>query len=399
MQSVEICEICGLFSSVTCCTVSRVPLRRLDRSIVAAICLTASIGIAAQQPADEQKRVNDRLQTLRKEADDLASREKSLLVELRRLEVERDIRAEIQKDAQSALASATQDLADTTAHLDSLERRQATEIPGLEQRLMQLYKLGSGGYLRLLLSVDDVRDMGRAYRTVAALAALDRERVRAHSSTVQSLREVRVELEARRTRAAKLEGDARRATADAAGAVAARSALIDQIDARRDMNATYVGELQAAQQKLTAAVSALPTSGPAISIRPFQGALDWPVAGRVIGRFGRDKGSRFGTAVARNGIEIEASGGLPVTAVHDGAVAYAAPFTGFGNLVIVDHGGHAYTLYGYLSSISVTKGGRVARGAKLGTVGSGPKSQPSLYFEVRVDGKAVDPLQWLKPRP
>jgi septal ring factor EnvC (AmiA/AmiB activator) len=373
--------------------------RRLDRSILAAICLAASVGVAAQQPADEQKRVNDRLQALRQEADDLATREKSLLVELRRLELERDIRAEIQKDAQAALASATQDLADTTAHLDALERRQATELPGLEQRLVQLYKLGSGGYLRLLLSVDDVRDMGRAYRTVAALASLDRERVRAHASTVQSLREVRVELEARRARAVKLEGDARRATADAATSVAARSTLIDQIDARRDMNAKFVGELQAAQQKLTAAVSALPTTGSAVSIRPFQGALDWPVAGRVIGRFGRDKGSRYGTAIARNGIEIEASGGLPVSAVHDGTVAYAAPFTGFGNLVIVDHGGHAYTLYGYLSSISVTKGGRIAHGTKVGTVGSGPKSQPSLYFEVRVDGKAVDPLQWLKPRP
>jgi septal ring factor EnvC (AmiA/AmiB activator) len=361
--------------------------------------MVTGLAASGQQPADEQKRVNDRLQALRKEADDLATREKSLLVELRRLELERDIRAEIQKDAQSSLAAATRDLGDTTAHLDALERRQATELPGLEQRLVQLYKLGSGGYLRLLLSVDDMREMGRAYRTVAALAALDRERVRAHASTVKSLREVRAELEERRARAAKLEVDARRATADAAAAVAARTALVDQIDARRDMNAKFVGELQAAQQKLTATVSALPASGSSLSIRPFQGALDWPVAGRVIGRFGRDKGSRYGTAITRNGIEIDASGGLPVIAVHDGTVAYAAPFTGFGNLVILDHGGHAYTLYGYLASVSVTKGGRVARGAKVGTVGSGPKSQPSLYFEVRVDGKAVDPLQWLKPRP
>jgi septal ring factor EnvC (AmiA/AmiB activator) len=367
--------------------------------VVVVFALSTGLSLGGQQPSDEQKRVSERIQALRKEADDLATREKSLLVELRRLELERDIRAEIQKDAQSSLSAATQDLADTTAHLDALERRQATEIPGLEQRLVQLYKLGSGGYLRLLLSVEDVREMGRAYRTVAALAALDRERVRAHTSTVQSLRDVRAELETRRARAAKLESDARRATADAAASVDARSALIAQIDARRDMNATYVGELQAAQQKLTAAVSALPATGAAISIRPFEGALEWPIAGRVIGRFGRDKGSRFGTAINRNGIEIEASGGLPVSAVHDGTVAFAAPFTGFGNLVILDHGGHAYTLYGYLSSISVTKGGRIARGTKVGTVGSGPKSQPCLYFEVRVDGKAVDPLQWLKPRP
>jgi murein hydrolase activator len=366
---------------------------------VAVIALAASVGVSGQQPTDEQKRVNERLSALRKEADDLARREKTLLVELRRLELERDIRVEIQNDAQAALAAATQDLADTTAHLDALEHRQAVEIPGLEQRLVQLYKLGSGGYLRLLLSVDDVRDIGRAYRTVAALASLDRERVRAHASTVQSLREVRAELETRRARAAKLDEDAKRATSEAAASVAARSGLIDQIDQRRDLTAKYVGELQNAQLKLSATVSALPAGGTQISIRPFEGALEWPVAGPVIGRFGRDRGSRFGTAITRSGIEIQASGGMPVNAVHDGTVAYAAPFTGFGNLVILDHGAHAYTLYGYLSSISVTKGGRIPRGAKVGAVGSGPKGQPSLYFEVRVDGKAVDPLQWLKPRP
>src|SRR5215831_9419374 len=150
------------------------------------LALSVSVGLSGQQPSDEQKRVNERIQALRKEADDLATREKSLLVDLRRLELERDIRTEIQKDAEASLAAATQDLADTTAHLDALERRQASELPGLEQRLVQLYKLGSGGYLRLLLSVEDVREMGRAYRTVASLAALDRERVRAHASTVQS---------------------------------------------------------------------------------------------------------------------------------------------------------------------------------------------------------------------
>jgi septal ring factor EnvC (AmiA/AmiB activator) len=374
-------------------------LSRAGRALVGATCLAATIVAAPQQPSEEQKRVNDRLQALRQEADDLARREKTLLVELRQLELERNIRAEIQKDAEAAMKAATDDLADTTAQLDALQHRQAEELPGLRDRLVQLYKLGSGGYVRLLLSVDDVRDLGRAYRTVAALAAMDRERVRAHTSTVQSLREVRAELEARRTRAADLEAKARQAAADAARAVAASTALVDQIDARRDLNAKYVGELQAAQQKLSAAVSALPGTGTAVSIRPFEGALDWPVAGPVIGRFGRDRGSRFGTAITRSGIEIQASGGMPVAAVHDGTVAFAAPFTGFGNLVILDHGSHAYTLYGYLSSIAVTKGTRVTHGARLGSVGAGPKGQPSLYFEVRVDGRAVDPLQWLKPRP
>ena len=79
-------------------------------------------------------------------------------------------------------------------------------MPGLAARLAEVYKLGSGGYLRLLLSVDDLRDMGRAYRTVAALAALDRQRVRAHQTTLASLREARKELEARRAASAAARG-------------------------------------------------------------------------------------------------------------------------------------------------------------------------------------------------
>jgi murein hydrolase activator len=357
--------------------------------------LPASMSLMAQ---DAQRRASERLRVLRDEADSLAAREKSLLVELRRLELERDIRLELRREAQNALDAANRDLADTTAQLQALEQRQAGQIPGLADRLTEVYKLGSGGYLRMLLSVDDARELGRAYRTVAALAALDRERVRAHASTLASLREARQELEVRRQRAAGLEAKARAAAAEAAEAVEARTALVTQIDERRDLNAQLAGELEAAQQKLTAAVTGLSSAPTALPLRPFQGALDWPVAGRVNARFGRGSTSRFGTAISRNGIEVVAAAGAPVVAVHEGTVAYAAPFTGFGNLVILDHGNHAFTLYGYLSTIRVTKGASVQKGAKLGEVGTAPAGQPSLYFEVRIDGKPADPLQWLKSR-
>ena len=351
-----------------------------------------------QPPPTEQVRIQERLRALRQEADQLAAREKSLLTDLRRAELERDITAELRKDADQSLAAATQDLADTTAHLTAVEQRAADETPGLSQRLVELYKLGSGGYVRLLLSVDNVREMGRAYRTVASLAALDKERVRAHQSTLASLREIRAELEKRRAGAATAEADARAAALAATAAVAARTALIDQIDAQRDLNARFVSELQSAQQKLADTVSALPANGSTVPIRPFQGALDWPAVGRVTARFGPGRGPRFGTAITRSGIEIAAPADAPVTAVHEGTVAFASPFSGFGTLVILDHGAHAYSLYGYLSSVAVTKGAHVDRGARVGLVGSAPAGQPALYFEMRVDGKAVDPLQWLKPR-
>ena len=367
---------------------------RLTAVALLAALTSLAAGAAAQDP---QERAADRLRTLREEADALAKREKSLLVDLRRLEVNRDIRLQEQRDAEKALASANEELNATVAQLEALEQRQASEIPGLATRLAELYKLGSGGYVRLLFSVDDMREMGRAYRAVASLAARDRERVRAHASTLESLRKAKSDLQARRERAAKLDADARRAAAESAAAVQARGALINEIDARRDLNAQLAGELQSAQQQLTATVAALPSGGAALPIRPFQGALEWPVSGRVITTFGRAS-TKFGTAINRNGIEIASPLRRAVAVVHEGTVAYAAPFTGFGNLVIVDHGAQIYTLYGYLSTVAVNKGDRVKKGGRVGDVGVSPTGQAVLYFEVRVDGKAVDPLQWLKSR-
>jgi septal ring factor EnvC (AmiA/AmiB activator) len=88
--------------------------------------------------------------------------------------------------------------------------------------------------------------------------------------------------------------------------------------------------------------------------------------------------------------------GAEISAVHEGTVAYAAPFTGFGTLVIVDHGQSAFTLYGYLAEAVVSAGTNVSRGTVLGTLGQSPSGGAALYFEVRIDGRPVDPLQWLK---
>jgi septal ring factor EnvC (AmiA/AmiB activator) len=133
-----------------------------------------------------------------------------------------------------------------------------------------------------------------------------------------------------------------------------------------------------------------------LPLAPFRGDLPWPARGTVTSRFGRQPSSRFGTAIARNGIELSVPEGQPVRAVHDGTVAFADTFSGYGNLVIVDHGNGAYSLYGYLNSIEVSRGGRVELQGTVGTSGRDPAGNPSVYFELRVDGAPVDPLQWLR---
>ena len=266
-------------------------------------------------------------------------------------------------------------------------------------------KLGSAGYVRMLFNVSDLKEVGRAYRMVAAVAASDRRRAEQHRQTLVRLRAAYSSLEARQKEMTKLQHAASAARAAADRAAAAHAQLISDIDRRRDLTAELAGELQLAQQKLQQSLAAInsgtpraASDDPPLPIRPFRGDLEWPVAGRMLTPFGR-RGATISNAPAQNGVQFAAEEGLPVRAVHDGTVIFAGPFTGYGNLVIVDHGAQTYSLYGQLGAAQTERGVKVERGQVLGSTGRILAGIPGMYFEMRVDGKPVDPLEWLKKTP
>jgi murein hydrolase activator len=344
------------------------------------------------------RRAGERLQSLQREADRLASEERSLLGDLRRLEIERQIKAEQLRQADADLRGIQSDLDATAARIDRLQQKDLAERPDLRARLVEMYKLGQGRYVRLLLATTDLRRLGQASRAVAAMAKRDRDRLASHQQTLHELTMSRAQLEERRKKAAAARATTARAQVAADHAAQARIDLIRDIDARRDLNAQLSAELQSAQQKLQLALRDLgaDTASPAgLPLRPFRGDLDWPAAGGVRRRFSRTAGDH---GQASNGIEIEAPEGAPAQAIHGGVVAFADAFAGFGNLVILDHGSQTFSLYGDLIDLAVTKGARVDRGQIVGHVGPTPAGPPGLFFELRVDGQPVDPLQWLKRR-
>jgi septal ring factor EnvC (AmiA/AmiB activator) len=365
----------------------------------------ATLSLGAQAPSTDQsavdaaqKRAADRIRALQRESDSLANQERTLLVELRKLEVDRQLKSEELASAERDLQRAREQVAATSARAAALQNTAETERPDVERRLVQLYKLGRAGYWRMLLDIDNLRSLGRVYRTASALNRLDHDRVEEHRRTLQALETERHSLEAHVRDAQKLYDRALVARAGIDRAVAARTELVASIDSQRDLNAKLAGELETAQQRLQSTVAQLGSrdGNVALPFRPFQGALPWPAQGVVTGRFGRQTNSRFGTSIARSGIEISLAEGQPVRAVHEGTVAYADQFTGYGNLIIVDHGEGAYSLYGYLSSLDSARGARVDAQTVVGASGRDPSGNPALYFELRVDGKPVDPLQWLK---
>lgn len=362
------------------------------------LCLCGAVSVSLAQDAKSlADRAAARIKSLQAESDRLAAQARTVFGDLRRLEIERQIKQEELASAQRDLSRVTMARDNAADHVATLEAQRIAQTPGVKERLVELSKRGRGGYVQLLLSSDDVRAFGRMARGVAAVAELDRVRVETHRRTVAAERQALNDLEQQRAAVAALERDAAKARAAVDAAVTARNKLLEDLDQRRDLAAQYVAELQEAQRQLerTIATADAASTAAALPIRPFKGDLPWPVIGKITSSFGRQTSGRFATTIVRNGIEVAAREGAPATAVHDGTVAYAAPFAGFGTLVIVDHGSSAFTLYGHLLDASVTVGTNVGAGTPIGRVGLAPSGEPALYFEVRIDGRPVNPLEWL----
>ena len=368
--------------------------------LVGAVLIAAIPAVWAQStsPQDQSARAGERIAALQREAEVLAGQERTLLGELRKLEVERDLRFEESRRLDREAVALTDRITATTREIEATRRAIESARPGLDARLVQVYKLGRPGYARLLLGTGRTEDSVRAARLAAALASLDHRRAAEQASAISRLAVSRAELEQQSAKLKVVQAGARQAAEQSARAAASRAALVTQIDARRDLAAQMVGELEHARDRLRKLVPGAPVESVALPLKPFRGTLEWPVGGEVLTRFGQRRNPRFGTTVSQSGVELSAAEAEGVRAVHEGRVAFADVFAGFGQLVIVDHGNLGYSLYGYLGSISKPKGAAVAAGERLGTAGRSPSGNSSLYFELRIDGKPVDPLEWLKRR-
>ncbi len=125
-----------------------------------------------------------------------------------------------------------------------------------------------------------------------------------------------------------------------------------------------------------------------------KGVLSWPREGRIVSLFGKRKHPWLDTYVINNGIKIKSETSTEVKSVAPGKVMFADIFQMYGKMIIIDHGGGFYTIYGYLFRLNVLLGKEVTGGEIIGAI----KVGRSLYFEVRENGKPQNPLNWLRKK-
>jgi murein hydrolase activator len=357
-------------------------------------------GQAAPQADAEQEleEVRERIEALQRSMRRDTNRRDTLSGQLRN--AEEDVR-----DARGRLSDVRKRLAETDANLKRLAaERERNEEALKEQRevlaaaLRTAYVGGRQEQFKLLLSQEDPATLGRMLIYYAYFG-------RARASKIAEIQDIVAEIEEdaaaealERERLAALEAASRKelSSVDAARNERSRAlkAMNAQIKTRNDSIAKLKREA-ASLEKLIAdlrrAMSDLPPTG-GQAFEKVRGRLVWPVAGKLIARFGQARGG----GLKWNGVMIEASRGAPVKALYEGRVAYADWLPGMGLLVIVDHGGYM-SLYAHNEQIYKSVGDRVAGGEAISTVGdTGGRSKPGLYLEIRRGVRAIDPVPWFR---
>jgi len=280
----------------------------------------------------------------------------------------------------------------------SAQARMAASLAELKPRLQSRERMGRAGELRLLLEARSLADLvKRRYlldrilsRDLALLAdakaaLADEERARADRGR-----------EAVRLAALAQEADQRRAQAEARREE--RETLLAALRTARGFHERAASEAAVQARRHEELVARLPAKGSGASSRfaELRGRLPSPAPGPITVGFGRVVNPKFNTVTVQHGVDIGARAGAPVRAVAPGRVVHAGWFKGYGNLVIVDHGDGYHTLVAHLGTMQRAMGEEVDAGTILGTVGdSGSIKGPYLYFEIREQGRPVDPRPWL----
>jgi septal ring factor EnvC (AmiA/AmiB activator) len=288
----------------------------------------------------------------------------------------------------------------------------------LKRRLVDAYERGDLGYVNVLLSATSFSDFVERWDDIRYLIAANQNTVRARRAAEQAVSKARADLEGERIALADAQQRQQEAKFQLASLASQRQQLLQvaQIQRRSVANeVVQLEELSAAEEASLEAMirqrqqveearraaedlqrrRAAQLAGQAIPPPENVGApstFSWPVSGPITSPFGMRPNPLGQGFEMHPGIDIGAPMGATVTAAAGGRIIWAKPYGGYGNAIIIDHGGSTSSVYGHLSQIFVSEGQDVERGQAIGAVGcTGRCTGPHLHFEVRVNGVAVDP--------
>ncbi|MDO9694723.1 MAG: peptidoglycan DD-metalloendopeptidase family protein [Candidatus Latescibacteria bacterium] len=368
---------------------------------------------AISQETDSQegqlKAIRQKLAEARARAQELKGQEKNILGQMERMAEQINLTRQVLnalRDKEARLNSEVRKLDGQMLKAESqMSRRQAL----METRVRQMYKQGRLYEWEVLVTRASFADIVKRYKYLRLFSLQDRRLYDAIKEERTQISRDKADRQERLITLAQVKGETELEMANLKEAEQQQKKLLDRVRQEKASKEALVKELAAAAKKLQNLIDDLerqrkaelqkrrktvPPPGTTVLERK-QGGLLWPAEGRLYSSFGLKKHSKYNTYIQNNGIDIYSSYGSTVVAVAPGKVVYAERFLGYGNVILIDHEGGYYTLYGNLTDMLVFTGSSVAEGQVIAKVG-GSVDGPIMHFEVRKGGKPVDPVQWLK---
>ncbi len=362
------------------------------------------------ETAKELERVKREMQEKKKEINRARKKEKGVLADLDRID------REIQSGS-AELANQQKRFKDAESALRGVEESKddvGRELVGLKvlygHRLRALYKMRRRGSIEAF-APESAGTVVKQVKYLTVIAERDQIVIDEFGRALTRLSEQEAQIEEKKKELLVSRREIETRKSDLEAKRQKKSVILANVRREKGLYEQTFAELEEASVSLWAMIRkderarrSADEPATALSRRPAatpekKGLFPWPLEGPVLTRFGMQRHPQFGTMVFRRGIEIEAREGQTVRAVENGQVAYADWYKGYGKLLILDHGNGFYTLYGNLSRLDRARGDHVAKGEAIGLAGeTGSLKGSKLYFEIRRNGEAQDPLVWLSRR-
>ncbi len=291
----------------------------------------------------------------------------------------------------------------------------------IAHRLSSLYKAGELGALRMFFSAESFPQLAENIRYMKSILENDKRIFVEYNLKIDQLKTLKSDLERDALKKERIMTGIEQKKREIETEKSKKAAYLGRVRQDRKSYESSLKELQANASRLQAMLTRLEALSrrklssrhekPGSKLKPLadlpvvpdrgfssqKGRMNLPVRGEIIESYGKHKHPEFNSYTFSKGLSVSASSGAEIKAIYEGTVIFSDYFKGFGNMMVVDHGGGYFSLYAHASRLSKKVGAEVARHETIGAVGDVDSNKGSmLYFEIRHQGKPVDPAEWVR---
>lgn len=286
----------------------------------------------------------------------------------------------------------------TQGDIKTLEEDLAQQTDTMGKRLVFAYEEGSNvSYLEVLLAATDIQDFLTRYDYLASIVDNDANMIEEIDRKKTELDIKKNQLESQKNQMEDLKQEQQDKKEELRNDKEQKKDVLDNVVKERKAYEQALNELEQASAELETLIRSI--QGGSNEKQLGTGVYTWPCPGHggISSPFGMRYHPILKTRKMHTGIDITAPSGASIVAADTGTVIYSGWMSGYGQVIVINHGGQMSTLYAHQSTLLAAKGASVAKGQVIGRVGStGFSTGPHLHFEVRVNGSPVDPTGYVR---